>query len=92
MVDYNLLFDEYVGGTRLKLGFIARNHIRYHQFYNIWRLTKGNQVNRQLALAKITRYYGAWKFFVGLALYKLYSPWFKYLRSRFRDRIFRVYC
>jgi glycosyltransferase involved in cell wall biosynthesis len=88
--DFELLMAEYLRRDYLNMRPLARGHIRYYQFYNLWRLSRRNLYNRRLALEKITRYYGLFQFFTLLPFHKAYDPVFKYLRSRLRRRILRV--
>lgn len=87
--DYDLLFSEYLHRDYLQMAPVARAHIRYHQFYNLWKLSRRRLYNRQLAMEKISRYYGSLAFLLLLPLHKLYDPVFKYMRSRLRRRILR---
>jgi len=88
--DYDLLFSEYLQRDYLRMGPLERGHIRYHQFYNLWRLSRRKLYNRQLALEKISRYYGHLSFLLLLPLHKIYDPVFRYMRARLRSRILRV--
>ncbi len=95
--DFNLLYSEYFPKQYLHISFPAREHIRFHQYYNLWKHVRGkrynrNLYNRNLALGKISRYYGAAGFFIRLFVYKLYNPVFKIFRARFRRRILRENC
>lgn len=85
--DFDLLFAEYLAKEYVSIGLLARQHIRFHQYYNLWKLSRRNMCNRILALEKISRYYGTVGFFFRLYFYKLYDPVYKFVRSRFRRRI-----
>jgi len=87
--DFNLLYSEYFSKQYVDIGYFAREHIRFHQYYNLWKLARRNMYNRNLALKKISRYYGPAGFFARLVVYKLYDPLFKIVRARFRRLILR---
>lgn len=88
--DFVLLFSEYLHRDYLSMRPLARSHIQYYQFYNLWLLSRRNVYNRRLALEKISRYYGLFVFFSFLPFHKVYDPVFKFMRSRLRRRILRV--
>lgn len=88
--DYNLLHAEYLSQGHVNFGYPTREHVRFHQYYNLWKLARRNLYNRNLALEKISRYYGRIEFIIRLFAYKLYNPAFKLFRSRFRRRILRT--
>ncbi len=88
--DYNLLYNEYLSRWYLDIGYPARTHVRFHQYYNLWKLARRDIYNRNLALAKISRYYGTAGFFIRLFVYKLYNPVFKLFRAMYRRRILRT--
>jgi glycosyltransferase involved in cell wall biosynthesis len=95
--DFNLLYSEYFPKQYLHISYPAREHIRFHQYYNLWKHVRGkrynrNLYNRNLALGKISRYYGSAGFCIRLFVYKLYNPVFKIFRARFRRRILRENC
>jgi len=87
--DFDLLFSEYLSKGYVDMGFFDRSQVRYHQLYNLWRLSRRNLYNRRLAQEKISRYYSRFEFFALLPFHKLYDLLFKYRRSRLRRRIFR---
>jgi glycosyltransferase involved in cell wall biosynthesis len=95
--DFNLLYSEYFPKQYLHLSCLAREHIRFHQYYNVWKHVRGkrynrNLYNRNLALEIISSYYSSAGFLVRLFVYKLYNPVFKIFRARFRRRILRTFC
>jgi glycosyltransferase involved in cell wall biosynthesis len=89
MDDYLLLFSEYLPRDYLSFNWLERRHVGYHQFYEIWKLSRRGVYDRHLALEKISRYYGNFKFHAWLPVYKLYDPIFKWRRSRLLGRLLR---
>jgi len=90
--DFDRLYHEYLPKQYLDIGLLAREHIRFHQYYNLWKLSRRNMYNRSLALEKISRYYGTIGFFARLYLYKIFNPVYKFARSRYRRKIMRSMC
>lgn len=87
--DFDRLYREYLPKQYLGIGMFAREHIRFHQYYNLWKLSRRNMYNRSLALEKISRYYGTIGFFARMYLYKIFNPVYKLARSRYRRKILR---
>jgi glycosyltransferase involved in cell wall biosynthesis len=90
--DFNLLYTEYFIKHYINIGYLTREHVRFHQYYNLWKLARRNIYNRSLALEKISRYYGTAGFFLRLIVYKIYNPIFKLIRTRFLRRILSTLC
>ena len=88
--DFTLLFNEYLSKRYVAIGCLDCTQIRFHQYYNLWKLAGRNIYDRNLALEKIKGYYGVAEFFSRLCFYKLYNPFFKFVRARFRRRILRA--
>jgi glycosyltransferase involved in cell wall biosynthesis len=88
--DFVLLFNEYLPKRYVAIGCLDCMQIRFHQYYNLWKLAGRNIYNRNLALEKIKGYYGATEFIFRLCFYKLYNPVFKFVRARFRQHILRA--
>ncbi len=87
--DFQLLFEEYLSRDFLGFGPMTRHHIRFYQIYNLWKLSRMNVYNRELAEEKKSRYYGKLEFRLWLPFYKLCDPFFKYRRSLLRKRLLR---
>jgi len=90
--DFDHLYSDYFLKQYVNLSYPAREHIRFHQYYNLWKHVRRKRYNRKLynrnlALGKISRYYGTAEFLVRLFVYKLYNPVFKICRAWFRRRI-----
>jgi glycosyltransferase involved in cell wall biosynthesis len=84
--DYVLLHKDYLEKSYISLGSLGKWHQLYYQLYYLWKLSRQEVYNKQLALEKIARYYGKSRFYISLPLYKLYNPLFKFLRRRVRPR------
>lgn len=84
--DYVLLYNEYLPKSYIVFGPLSKWHLLYYQLYYLWKLSWQGSYNKQLALEKITRYYGKFGFFLSLPLYKVYNPLVKLMKRRVRTR------
>jgi glycosyltransferase involved in cell wall biosynthesis len=79
--DRFLLYDCYLRRPYVRLGAMAKGYLVYAQNYCIWKLYRNNEISREYALERITARCPAWKFFLLIPWYKLYSPWYKLRKS-----------
>jgi glycosyltransferase involved in cell wall biosynthesis len=84
--DYALLYNDYLSRSYVAFGPLGKWHLLYYQLYYLWKLSVQGSYNKQLALEKITRYYGKLRFFLSLPLYKIYNPLTKLMKRRVRTR------
>ncbi len=81
--DRFLLYEEYLHKPYVTLGAVDRHYLVYAQNYCIWKLYRSNEIGREYALERISARCPAWKFFLLLPWYKVYTPWYK-MRKAFR--------